>query len=64
MQHNHQEVLLIEKLLANLPKKHSDVKSQMLYERGYLTGMLAMLAHNDSHIRATLIRCLTQTLKR
>ena len=54
MNHNHKEVELINVMLASLPAKHQSVKDQMTYERGYLTGILATLAHDDSHIRVLL----------
>jgi hypothetical protein len=55
MERNHKEVELINMLLATLPRKHTTSQKQMSYERGYLTGLLAALAHDDSSIRVALI---------
>ena len=56
MNRNFKEVELINTLLRSLPQQHQTVKDQMLYERGYLTGLLASLAHNDSYIQSLLIK--------
>ena len=54
------EVELIEKLLKALPKQYKTVEDQLLYERGYLTGLLASIAHNDSSVKVILQERLNQ----
>jgi hypothetical protein len=63
MERNHKEIELINMLLANLPKKYATSHDQMLYERGYLTGLLATMAHNDSSIRVALMHCIEHLKK-
>jgi hypothetical protein len=48
------EVDLVEKLLAQQTPKFSNVHLQMIWQRGFLTGLLARFAHNDSHIREAI----------
>jgi hypothetical protein len=64
MNHNHKEVELVEQLLKSLPKQHSNSKGQMLYERGYLTGLLASIAHDDVTVRVILTQHLKELLKK
>jgi len=55
MHPNHKEIDLVNQLLASIPKQYKDSKEQLLYERGYLTGLLALLAHNDSAVRVAIM---------
>ena len=48
------EVELIEKLLKALPKHFDNSHDLLLYQRGYLTGLLASIAHNDSAVKVIL----------
>ena len=41
---------LIEKLLSENNSKHKNTREQIIYERGYLTGLLAKLASEDSFV--------------
>jgi hypothetical protein len=50
----HKEIDLINRLLGLQKKRHPNIKDQMLYERGYLTGLLARLMHEDAGLRTTI----------
>lgn len=52
----HKEIDLINRLLALQAKGHPTVKDQMLYERGYLTGLLAKILHEDAGLRTSMIQ--------
>lgn len=57
------EVKLVNQLLALKQKPFANSHDQVLYERGYLTGLLARLAHDDSGIKYFLeheIKLLTK----
>ena len=41
---------VVEKLLRQNNRKYKDSHEQLLYERGYLTGLLARLMNDDPHI--------------
>lgn len=41
---------LVEKLLSENNSKYKNTREQIIYERGYLTGLLATLASNDSYV--------------
>jgi len=45
---------LIEEILKSKSGMYPDARRQMLYERGYLTGILARLAYDDSSVRVKL----------
>jgi hypothetical protein len=64
MNRNYKEVDLINTMLRLLPKQHETVKDLMIYERGYLTGLLASLAHDDSYIRSILIKRINDLSKK
>ena len=64
MDRNYKEVELINKMLSLLPKHHENSKEQMIYERGFLTGLLASLAHDDSQIRSILIKYINDLSKK
>jgi len=63
MHSNHKEIDLINEMLASIPNQFKDSKEQLLYERGYLTGLLALLAHNDSAIRVAIMHRLKELKK-
>jgi hypothetical protein len=58
------EADLVEKLLALQMKqvhKFDSVKDLMIYQRGFLTGLLSQLAHDDTHVKRAIIhriKCL------
>ncbi len=62
MKHSH-EVELVNQLLSSVPKKHQNAVAQMLYERGYLTGLLASLLAEDSQLKSRIIKRTDQQLK-
>ena len=64
MGQNHKEVELIEQMLKLLPKQYKSVEDQLLYERGYLTGLLASIAHDDVSVRVILTQHLKELLKK
>jgi len=41
---------VVEKLLRQNNRKYKDSHEQLLYERGYLTGLLARIMNDDPHI--------------
>ena len=41
---------VVEKLLRQNNRNYVDSHEQLLYERGYLTGLLARLMNDDPHI--------------
>jgi len=41
---------VVEKLLRQNNRKYKDSHEQLLYERGYLTGLLARLMNDDPNI--------------
>jgi len=47
---------LIQEILANLDKKHGTPHEQLTYELGYLIGMVARVANNDSAVYQELKR--------
>jgi len=55
-------VELIEEMLREDAKKHrfATVKDRMIWERGYLTGLLASLAYNDSDVTYAIRRKMQQ----
>jgi len=55
-------VELIEEMLREDAKKHrfADTKERILWERGYLTGLLASLAYQDSDITHAIRRKMRQ----
>jgi hypothetical protein len=54
--------VLIENLLAekSASKYGSDLHKRLIYDRGYLIGMLARLADNDSFVKREIIQRLKQ----
>ena len=48
-------VELVNKLLV---RKHNDKHKQLIYERGFLTGLLVRLMYDDSHIAMKVIKIL------
>jgi hypothetical protein len=54
------EVQLIERLLDSQSKKYSDHSTaKFAYQRGYLIGLLARLAHNDSAVKKQILQRLS-----
>ena len=49
------EIDLINRMLSSMPKTYDNLTQQMLYERGYLTGLLADLAYRDSAVRDAIV---------
>ena len=41
---------LVEKLLSENNSKYTNTREKIIYERGYLTGLLAKLAYEDSYV--------------
>jgi hypothetical protein len=58
----HKDIDLLNRLLALQNRKYATVKDRMIYERGYLTGMLARAMSNDSGLKSDIIR-LIKTLE-
>ena len=59
---------VVEKLLRQNNRKYKDSHEQLLYERGYLTGLLARLMNDDPHILNKVInktnhRWLVETVR-
>jgi hypothetical protein len=56
MQSKQDSIKKIERLLAmeTLGKSFVTKQQQLAYERGYLTGLLAKMAYNDSSVAHTL----------
>ena len=54
------EVDLVNRMLASIPQEYVDPHLQMLYERGYLIGLLARLAYEDSAVRDAIIDKIKQ----
>jgi hypothetical protein len=52
----YKEIELIELLLRKVQPKFQNSGELLAWQRGYLTGLLATLAHNDSAIRSQLIK--------
>ena len=48
-------VKLVEELLEKNSPGHADPHVQMAWERGYLTGLLAILAKDDNFVAGTLV---------
>ena len=46
---------IVEKLLRQNNRDYKDSHEQLLYERGYLTGMLARMMIDDPHILHQII---------
>jgi hypothetical protein len=46
---------IVEKLLRQNNRKHKDSHAQMIYERGYLTGMLARMMLESPIVRNEII---------
>jgi hypothetical protein len=42
---------VVEKMLSNQPKNNSTPYTQVVYERGYLTGLIAHMMMEDPRIR-------------
>ena len=47
-------VKLIEEILASLDNPHSEKNLRLMRELGYLIGLLARMANNDSQVYKTL----------
>jgi len=45
---------LVEKLLSENNSKYTNTSEKIIYERGYLTGLLAKLAYEDSYVRQAI----------
>ena len=58
--HTNHCVQIVEQLLREATPAQKDVKSLMLWQRGYLTGLLASLIRDDSLTR----RQITERIKR
>ena len=62
MKHSY-EMELINQLLSSVGKKHQNTAAQMLYERGYLTGLLASMLSEDPRLMSRIIKRTDQQLK-
>ena len=58
------EIELIEQLLKLQPKQFDNSHDLILYQRGFLTGLLASIAHNDYSVKYTLIEMVNNLVKR
>jgi hypothetical protein len=45
---------LVEKLLSENNSKYTNTREKIIYERGYLTGLLAKLAYEDSYVHQAI----------
>lgn len=52
------EIQLIERLLVAQSKHYPTTTQQLLYDRGYLIGLLASLAFHDSLIKNAIVQKL------
>ena len=50
------ELDLVNRMLTSIPQRYEDQHLQMLYERGYITGLLASLAYEDSLVRDAIVK--------
>ena len=50
------EIKLIEEMLKRCAPDFSDAHQRLSWERGFLTGFLASLAHNDSAIKVAVMK--------
>ena len=41
---------VVEKLLSQHNRNYKDSHEQLLYERGYLTGLISRMMHDDTNI--------------
>ena len=48
-------ITVVERLLRQNNREYNDSHEQLLYERGYLTGLLARLMIENPHIRLEII---------
>jgi len=55
---------LIQQILANIDKKYENSHEKVIYELGYLIGMLARIANDDSQVYYTLKRTLEKQIER
>jgi hypothetical protein len=55
---------LIKQILANLDKDYVDSHEQLIYELGYLMGVLARLANEDSQVYSALRRTLDKLIEK
>ena len=55
---------LIKEILANLDRDYADSHEQLIYELGYLMGMLARLANDDSQVYYALKRTLEKLVEK
>jgi hypothetical protein len=54
---------LIHEILADLEKKHGTPSEQLIYELGYLIGLMAKMANSDSAVYQQLKAIRTRQLK-
>ncbi len=58
-------VEIIHELLNKVDPHHKgDVKDNLIYRLGYLIGILAQLANDDSYVRAKLLKALERARQR
>jgi hypothetical protein len=50
---------LVEGLLTEV-SKHKIANERLAYQRGYLTGLLAQLIHDDSYVRSFIVNKIKQ----
>jgi len=55
---------LIKEILVNLDKDYADSHEQLIYELGYLMGMLARMANEDSQVYHALKRTLEKLIEK
>mgnify|MGYP003352150228 CR=1 FL=1 len=49
------ELDLVNRMLAGIPQEYVEPHLQMLYERGYMIGLLAQLAYEDNAVRDAIV---------
>jgi hypothetical protein len=57
------EINLIERLLLAQSKRYPTTTEQLLYDRGFLLGLLASLAHEDNLVKSNIIQKLKKANK-
>ena len=50
---------LVEELLTEV-SSHKIANERLAYQRGYLTGLLAQLVHDDSYVRSSIAHKIKQ----
>ena len=62
MQNYQKEIDIINKLLSLASSNHPDAR-KVMYERGYLTGLLASIANGDALVKRELLERINHLSK-